>query len=444
MSDLTRRLLPAAAAAVLLVAAVPALAQAPPQGLPGRNLLDRFGLERAWSNQATIDVRSDVVRHLVADEDVVIVQSRFGLITVFDAQSGVKLWDGQVARDNQYSYPAVTNADTLFIVIGSTLYARGKFDGDERWSLRLPHVPSTSPTADNERMYVGALDGSVYAFDLALIERLQREGRLHQYRDEATVWRYKTSGEIIAAPVADEKRVVFASKTGSLYAVTPNSRDLAFQFETNVAASAPLDIVSGADPTLDTIYYAAGDTNFYALRASNGTTRWLYVAGSPIREKPHPIGDSVFLVPVGAGMYDLDAANGRVRWWVPSARQFIAASPTRVFASDEGGGVSVIGREDGAVLGTLPLLNFPIRFQNERTDRLYLCSTSGLVTCLREEGAELPIYHRYPERRPIVPLFPGQGPEDAPAVETPPATPADPETAGEVPEAPPEAASDLE
>lgn len=412
MSDLSRRLLSAAAAAALLLAAAPTPAQAPLRGLPGRNLLDRFGLERAWSNQATIDVRSDVVRHLVADEEIVIVQTRFGLITVFDAQTGSKLWDGQLARDNQYSYPAVTNGTTIFIVIGTTVYARDKFDGDELWSLRLPHVPSTSPTVDEGRMYVGTLEGSVYAFDLAKVDQLQREGRLNQYIYEATVWRYKTSGEIVAAPVADEKRVIFASKTGSLYAVTPSVRDLAFQFETNVAASAPLDIVPAADG-FDTIYYAAGDTNFYALRASNGTTRWLYVAGAPIREKPHPIGNSLFLVPVGAGMYSLDPGSGRVVWWAPSARQFVAASPTRVYATDEAGEVAVIDRADGALVGTLPLGNFPIRIPNERTDRLYLCSTSGLVTCLREEGAELPIYHRYPDRRPILPIFGGENAAEA-------------------------------
>jgi outer membrane protein assembly factor BamB len=403
MSDLIR--LPAVAA-VLLLAVAPAAAQAPQRGLPSRNLLDRYGLERAWSNQATIDVRSDVVRHLLADEEVVIVQSRSGLVTVFDAQSGVKLWDGRLARADQHSYPAVTNADTLFIVIGSTVYARDKFNGDELWALRLPSVPSTSPTVGNDRMYVGTLEGSVYAYDLEEVEQLQTEGRLQQYLYEATVWRYKTSSEIVAAPVADEKRVVFANKAGALYAVKPILRDLAFQFETDVAASAPLDIVSDAAGE-DTIYYAAGDTNFYALRASNGTTRWLYVAGSAIREKPHPIGDSVFLVPLGAGMYDLSAATGRMRWWVPSVRQFVAATPTRVYATDQAGDLAVIDRADGAVLGTLPTLNFPIRVPNERTDRMYLASTSGLVTCLREEGAELPIYHRYPERRPILPLFGG-------------------------------------
>ncbi len=129
------------------------------------------------------------------------------------------------------------------------------------------------------------------------------------------------------------------------------------------------------------------------------------MTGAPIREKPHVIGNSVYLVPLDSGVYDLDINTGRQRWWAPSVTAFVAATPTRVFGTDKSGDLAVIDRGDGALLGTLPMLGFPIRVANERTDRMYLCSTSGLVTCLREEGAELPIYHRFPERRPILPLF---------------------------------------
>jgi outer membrane protein assembly factor BamB len=443
MSDVTRRLLPvAAAAAVLALLAAPVSAQTAQRGLPSRTLLDRFGLERAWTNQATIDVRSDVVRHLVADEEVVIVQARSGLITVFDAQSGVKLWDGQLARADRYSYPATTNSRSLFIVIGSTVYARDKFRGGELWTLRLPSVPSTSPTVDDDRMYVGTLDGSVYAYDLNRVAKLQAESRLGQYVHQTVIWKYKTSSEIVTAPVTDGKVVAFANMAGSLIAVSPTTRKLAFQLEVNQPASAPLELVDDAKGA-GILYFAAGNTNFYSLRAANGTTRWLYVAGAPIREKPHAIGESVLLVPVHAGLYNLDQENGRVLWWEPTIEQFVAASPTRIFGTDREGNLAVIGRADGAVLGTIPALGFPIRISNDRTDRIFMASESGIVTCLREHGAELPIYHRFPERRPILPLFGGENGDDsgttpAERAEEAKAAEAVPETAPETP-APPRA-----
>lgn len=424
MSDVTRRFsFVAVCVAGFCLAVAPVSAQVPQRGLPSRNLLDRFGLERAWSNQSTIDTRSDVVLHLIADEQVVIVQTRAGVLTVFDAESGVKLWDGLLARPNQFSYPAVTNAEDLFIVIGSTIYARDKYTGDELWTLRLPGPPSTSPLVTETRLYVGTLEGSVYAYDLASVAAAQSEGRLPQYAGTTLVWRYGTSNEIVTAPVTNGKIVVFANRGGSLYAVTPSDRSSVYQFETDAASSAPLELVD------DSLLYAVGDNNFYCLNAPTGTTRWLHVAEAPIRTKPCVIDNSVFLTPIDAGLYNLSIESGEELWSVPIVTQFIAATPTRIFGSDRAGNVAVLDRNDGAVLGTLPLVDFSIRVSNERTDRMFLATTTGLVTCLRERGAEIPIYHRYPERRPILPLFGDEtpaAPVEETIVEEPPADPAAP------------------
>ena len=392
--DFNRGLLPLLAAPAALLAA-PAAAQS----LPPRAQLDRFGLERAWASRATLDVARDVVRHVVADEDVVIVQSRSGMMTVFDAQTGIKLWDGVLARGDQYSYPAVTNADVLMVVIGSTVYARDKFRGNPLWELRLPNVPSTSPEVDDERMYVGMLEGSCYAFNLDRIRSLQTEGRLGQFAYQTIEWRFRTSGEIRTRPVSNGTVVSFASATGTLYAVTANRRGLVFQFETSARPSAPLTLADGH------VYFAASDQNFYCLRTSNGTTRWEFVTGRPVEEKPAVIGENVFLSPVRGGLYNLSTVSGRQYWWSPTAEKFLAVSPTRVYATDATGALAVLDRASGAVLGVMPLSEYPVRVQNERTDRIYLSTPNGLVVCLREQGAEIPIYHRFPERRPILPEF---------------------------------------
>lgn len=422
MSDVARRLT-SLAAAVCLFITLPAVAQGPRSGLPSRNMLDRFGLERAWSNQATINTRSDVVRYLTADEDVVVLQARSGLITVFDAQSGIKLWDGQISRADQYNYPAVTNSKYLFVVIGSTAYARDKFTGDEVWTLRLPSTPSTSPTVDDQRMYVGMLAGDVYAFDLASIRLAQAENRLPQYRGETVLWHYATSGRIAAAPITNGNILVFANALGSLYAVNPEDRELKFIFETSAPTATDLEFGTGIESGIEVsyLYFASGDNNVYCIRTTNGTTRWLYVAGTPIRQKPYVIDDSVFVIPVDAGIHNLDATTGVERWWNPAVTDFIAATPNHIYGTDQAGDIAVLGREDGGLIGTIPLRGFPIRVRNERTDRIFLCSTSGLVTCIREKQHPLPLYIRYPDRRPIMPLFADDTAveEPAPIEETP-------------------------
>ena len=436
--DQKRRLarLAIAAAALFAPALFPATAAAQGRSMPSRTLLDRFGLERAWASQATIDVSSDVVRHVVADEDVVIVQTRSGIVTVLDAQNGRKLWDGQLARGDQFSFPAVTNADTLFVVLGSTIYARDKFSGNDLWALQLPSVPSTSPAVDERRMYVGMLEGSVYAFDLAKIRKFQLAGTLDRNSAATVLWRYKTSDRILTRPVSNGTYVAFASETGILYNVTATDRKLVFQLRANGTAAAPLVIDREISPTGESasyLYFASSDQNFYCLRMSNGTTRWEYVTGRPVDARPVVLGGQVFLSPVRGGIYSLATKTGIATWWAPTAREFLTASPTKVFVSDEAGNVTLLDRATGGVLGVLPVKDFPVRVQNDRTDRAYIASATGLVVCLREQGAEIPIYHRFPERRPILPeVFDENAPPEAPAD----AAPADPAAEPAVGDAP--------
>lgn len=419
MPDVSRRVLIAVASLVpLCLATFPVFAQPPGRGLPSRNLLDRYGLERPWSNQATLDTRSDVVRYLIADEQVVIAQTRTGVLTVFDSESGVKLWDGLLDRPNQFSYPAVTNADGLYIVIGSTVYARDKYTGDELWTLRLPGPPSTAPLVSDDRLFVGTMQGSVYAYNLDRVSQAQIAGRLPQYAGTTQDWHYSTSSEIITAPVTNGNVVAFANAAGLMAVITPAERNTVYLYETGAPPSAPLELLDNS------LLYAAEDYNLYCLNAAIGTTRWLYVAESPIRTRPILIDENVYLTPIDAGLFKLDVESGEVNWTVPSATRFIAVTSQRVFGADPGGNVVVIDKSDGAVLGTLPLANFSVHFANDRTDRLYLATSTGLVTCLREKGAELPVYHRFPERRPILPLFAdelSETAEDESAAEEPPA-----------------------
>ena len=412
-------------------------------GLPSRTLLDRYGLEHAWANQATINVRNDVVKYLIADEQVVIVQTRAGMLTVFDAESGRRLWNGLLAVANQYSYPAVTNSDNLYVIIGSRLYARDKYNGDELWTLRLPNSPSTPPAVDEQRVYAGLITGDVYAYNLDKLADLQARGMLRTWRREARAWHLASSSQIVGPPVTNGRFVAFTNGMGVLYVFSTDSRELKFAFETEEPVSAPLALGVGTEAgvRMTYIYYPAGNNNFYCIRSTNGTTKWTYVSAAPIQTKPTIIKNDIFITPVASGMYNIDSANGNVRWWTPVIEQFVAASPTRIYGTDSAGNLAIVGRNDGGLIGTIPMQDFPIRVRNERTDRIFVCSTSGRVACFKEEKIKQPLFHAHPERRPILPIFPGDEVIPAPGAE-PPQAPVAPEgeelPAGEaVPEMPP-------
>ncbi len=379
--------------------------------LPSSRLLNRYGLQRNWWSHATLNPKRDKVRHLVIDEENLYVQASSGVVSAFNNESGRRLWAIQLGQQDGPSYPLVSNEEFALIVVGLNLYAVNKSTGELIWEISLPTQPSTSPGVDNLRVYIGSLDGSVYAYDLQKIHDLYDENRLPQSSREALVWRYKTARTITTPPISTGLVVNFASQDHSLYSVTAERREQKFQFQTDAPVSAPIAESDGF------LYMASEDFNLYCLNSNNGVLRWdPFISGLPIRKTPVIVNAHVFLSPDRGGLYCLSANTGKSIWWQPKGTEFLAATPERVFMSDRLGNVVILDRADGTSLGALPLRNFSHRLVNDRTDRLYLVTSSGLIVCIREQDREFPLYHKFPDHRPIMPLFAPEADSESPPV----------------------------
>lgn len=379
--------------------------------LPTQQQLSRFGLERAWWGQATLNPSRDKVRHLSIDEEIVYVQASSGTTTAFNSETGERLWAVQLGRFDQPSFPAVSNEDLALLVVGSAMYGLEKKTGRTLWTLILPGQPSTGPSVDDNQVYVGTLDGSVYAFSLRKIRRLYQEQRLPQWSHEALVWRYQAGKEVTSPPIVTGRVVNFSSRDGSLYSVSASDRKLIYQLETDAPIVAPL-ARSGKIQ-----YMASEDFTFYALNVENGKVIWEFTSGLPIRRAPYAIGSDLFVMPDRGGMYCLDGPTGVQKWWQPSLREFIAVAGDAVFTSDDDGNLIKVTRSNGAISGSFPLRAFTLRVSNDRTDRIYMSTESGLVIALRLRGESLPVFHKFPDRLPIVPEV---EPEEPAATESQP------------------------
>jgi outer membrane protein assembly factor BamB len=383
--------------------------------LPSERELARFGLVRAWWTQAMLNPAAESVRYLSADEDNVYVQSSSGIVTAIHAETGRRLWSALIGGANEESLPLVSNEELALVAVGMHLFAVDKFSGKSLWNLDLPHHPSTSPELDEDRVYIGMVDGSVYAYDLAKIKQLHDENRLPRWTNYAFVWRYQTPLEISSPPISTGQTVTFASRNGSVYSVATTERRLFFQFETDREIQTPLGHGAGA------IFIASEDARLFCLNERNGVRRWGFTSGTPIRRQPRVIGGHVYFTPERDGMYCLNTSTGIIvpgedGWHQPRATEFLAASNDHVYSSDPSDSVLILSRRDGALEGSLRLRSFPVRFGNERTDRMFFATTSGLVTSIRERGQEFPLFHKYPDRRPILPELAPDEPAE-PAVE---------------------------
>jgi outer membrane protein assembly factor BamB len=387
-----------------------AFAQRSTSTLPTQSVMGQFGLERAWQGQAVLNPSRDTIAHLTMDEDTVYVQSTAGVITAFGAEDGRQMWSLQLGATDQPQTPAVSNETQVLVIAGSTLYAIDRNKGKLLYRMRLPGQPSAAPTLDEIHAYIGTLDGSVYAFSLAKIESLFQEQRLPDWSLEAFVWRYKTGGQISSPPMSDGRLVTFASLDGSLYGVGMRERDLVYQFETDGPISAPVAKLGNS------LFLASEDQTFFAVDGRNGAVLWDFASPVPLNSQPVVVGSDLFLVAGTSGMYDLSAKTGAKRWWHPGITKFVGVINDRVFVTDIDMNLSMLARKDGAILGKLQLRHFPVRIANDRTDRLFVATTSGLVVCMKPKDRISPVYHKYPDRLPLLPEFASDnpGPEDIP------------------------------
>ena len=178
---------------VIAVSAVSsAFAQSPARGnspLLSEAMLNRYGLTRAWWSQATLNPKRDKLAYLVVDETHLFLQASSGVITAFNTDTGKYLWTKQVGASDQSIQPATSNDSLLFVVNGTQLYGIDKNTGQTSWKLGMPGMPATSPVADDTFIYVGLIDGSLYAFDLKKIRELYADSKLPQFSEVCVVWR---------------------------------------------------------------------------------------------------------------------------------------------------------------------------------------------------------------------------------------------------------------
>lgn len=380
----------------LTLAACLAPAVALAQDLPDTRDLERNGLVNGWWARAIVDSKQDELEYLRGDEQVVIAQSRQGLLTAFRADTGRVLWSVLLGGPEYRAFPAAMNESEVIVALGLNMYSLDKATGETRWNLRLPGHPSCTPEVDSNQVYIGTTDGSVYAYSLKSIRELFGLRKLPAFSHIAQVWRYKTPEAIIA--IASNGLVVdFTSARGTLYGVDAREKKLRYQIETSNNIRTPMGRSDNS------IYLATTDGRLTGLSLDTGRVRWEFTAGTEILTRPRAVGNHVYVSPARAGLYCLATDAGAELWRQTLASEFVAASDDRVYAFNTAGSLLILQRQTGRITGSLPMRQFTIHSGNELTDRIIVANKGGLVASFHEQGRTLPIYHRNPDRRPLLP-----------------------------------------
>jgi serine/threonine-protein kinase len=181
--------------------------------------------------------------------------------------------------------PQMKGALALSIIINLGLLAYVLSGPSATHPRGTPAQPSFSlrgrtiapPAASGEMLYIGAEDGTVYAYDL-------------QRREER--WTFKARDKIEAAPVAHGDLVYIGSYDHHVYAL--DAADGAERWSVNTG-----DIISATPILSDGILFVCTrEGKVFALDAETGIERWHDDTGDRIRYSPSVQGDVLF-VPSG-------------------------------------------------------------------------------------------------------------------------------------------------
>ena len=269
------------------------------------------------------------------------------------------------------------------------------------------------PLLCRETLIVADTGGVVTAFDRSL----------------RVLWRYRTAGEVLATPAADDDRVVFGSGDGNVYAVSAATGAKLWQY----AANAP--VYSRPIVRDGTVYVGDNEGYVHAVRLRDGTRIWaVRPATFSIESGGVFVGDTFCFGAWDGFVYRIGLTDGSIKWKqrCPTGQNgqeshyFAAAdcppvyAGDRLFVTDRGyqlgvydvtgaylgglrGNCSAIGSSqdgrsvyartlddklakydaDGKLVweADVPLGRFPIP-PTEQAGRVYVCSNRGLLTVL--------------------------------------------------------------
>lgn len=120
----------------------------------------------------------------------------------------------------------------------------------------------SAPAIKNGVLYLGSLDGYLYAIQTA---------------DGQMKWRFKAGGGITSSPAVEGGAVYFGSKDDHVYAVdTATGKKVLWKFK------AGDDVLSSPKIKDGVLYIGSNDNNFYAIDAKTGKEKCHFTAKGPV------------------------------------------------------------------------------------------------------------------------------------------------------------------
>jgi outer membrane protein assembly factor BamB len=176
-----------------------------------------------------------------------------------------------------------------------------------RWKFHTNEALLSSPVINDNVVYVGGLDSTLYALDI-------NSGNVK--------WKFLTGGEIRSNVLLNKNQLYLVGGDGTFYSLDKASGKVIWKWTFNNTASflgeRKYDIADyyNCSPVLykNTIYFGSGDGRVNAINADDGKLSWTFKTDDMVHASPVVDNDKVFIGSFDGNVYALNSANGVMIW----------------------------------------------------------------------------------------------------------------------------------
>lgn len=226
-----------------------------------------------------------------------------------------------------FSSPAIVDGVIYVGSLDGSMYALGSNSGPAHWQFTTGAGILSSPAVADGIVYFGSEDTNLYAVDAAT-------GR--------EVWRFATSAEVSSSPAVVDGVVYVGGMDTYVYAVDAKTGDEIWKVRIGPAFSSPA--------VVDGVVYIGAAQSVFALNAATGEEVWTVPTGGPIESSPAVVGDTVYIANDVGFVLAVNRETGEERWRFQAGDAVIssvAVAEGKVFFGSNDQNVYAVDAETG-------------------------------------------------------------------------------------------------
>ena len=307
-----------------------------------------------------------------------------GTLQARDAETGSPLWMTRVGDSRLKFGELGVNDEHVTVVNGSNLTIVDVNNGEIITELRLGRTPLFGVINSGGYALVMGIGGGIECYPLDDFDR-----------DPF----YETVSGVTLAPPArapGSTRVAWATDQGYVFAMELQGKpSTLFRLKTDGLVAGRLASASG-----DRFFFGSESGQVYGLKATTtGQVLWSVPFGEPFYSQPIVIEDQLFIRSTYGNLFCLTTEAGTPAWdsTVSGVEKLIGAFGNQLYVRLVGGSLGVIDRKTGNRIGSFASVQPAKTIMNDKTNRLYLVDSRGVVQCLRPIDSELPQLNHQPQ-----------------------------------------------